>query len=633
MASSAAGFVEGLQGGMKFRADSKRNKKIDRLLDQKGELGAMELWGQQDQMGRAAEMEGYDLPDFGVSDDPYDFSLKSMFGGLANKVKSAFGGKAEQAIPELSGRPKPSVSGVTGPDPTAPDPYGGAPKYDPGAANPTTSFAADGGAIRRYANGGAVQPRRAGYYQDPETGVEFVDGVPQGEVPTQGYSGRGALSVPQKIRGFAEDIGRNVGGNTRRRMAEWAPDGMDTSRAIVDAPNATARGHAIRRDMAEGARGVGQLGLGLLEDTSVLPIIKGIGGVLGFGDDPADAPREADVTDVPGVPSDQQSAIDAADMGPPAPDKVASQPDKTRTTAAPAAPQAVDTEQPQNIEYANAPIVNPADMPTMTTKDWVAYRASSVTNMIARGATPDEAHEAITSMQHRGFMNHGLQALSLLASGDAPRATMALKAAYQYFPNGVDVKFGMTKDKAGQPALIAMGQLEGSDGEGTGKPMLLTQERLAALIHNMKDPSAFTAWTKDWRDEQFNRQKHRDTTAINTANAETARMNARANLNRSDASIIDAMRSGTADMKRTDIDRNLFKFMEVAKDAGFMEEINGEEVTPDMQRFLANMMAQIFYRTEAYAPAIIDEVMTAASSGQLLELQEKYGLASAEAAE
>jgi len=637
MASSALGFVEGLQGGMAHRAESKRKKKIDRLLDQKGELGAMEIWGQQDQMSRAAEREGYDLDmsQFRADDDPYDFSLKSMFGGLANKVKSAFGGKAEQAIPELSGRPRPTVTGVTGPDPTAPDPYGGMPKYDPGAQNPQLSFAADGGAIRRYADGGEVEPRRAGYFQDPETGVEFIDGVPQGEVPIQGYPGRGALSAPQKIRGFAEDVGRNIYGNTRRRMSEWAPAGNASSRAIIDAEGATARGHAIRRDMAEGARGLGQLGMGILEDTSILPVIKGIGGLLNISDDPGD-PDAAPKGAIPGVPADQQSAIDAADMGPPAPDKVASQPDQSRTTAAPAPAQSAIPEESApsgQVEWAGAPIMNPAEMPTFSTKEWVAYRAASVTNMIARGATANEAHEAITDMQHRGFMNNGLQALTLLASGDAPRATMALKAAYQYFPNGVDVKFGMTKDAQGQPALVAMGQTEDGTGESAGKPMILNQERLAKLIHNMKDPSAFTAWTKDWRDEQFERMKHRDNTAINTANAESNRMNARASLNRSEASIIDAMRSGTANMKRTDIDRNLFKFMEVAKDAGFMEEINGEEVTPDMQRFLANMMSQIFYRTEAGAPEIIDEVMAAATAGQLLELQEKYGLASAEAAE
>jgi hypothetical protein len=124
----------------------------------------------------------------------------------------------------------------------------------------------------------------------------------------------------------------------------------------------------------------------------------------------------------------QAQAIQASDLGQPEPEipNVAAQKadpaaDPTKTTAAPAPAQsAIPADQEAGpTQWANQPITNPADMPTYTTQDWIAYRASSVGNMVMRGASPDEAHERITAMQHRGFMNHGLQALTLLASGDA----------------------------------------------------------------------------------------------------------------------------------------------------------------------------------------------------------------------
>jgi hypothetical protein len=546
--AGANAFIQGLQGGMDHRAQSKRNKKIDRMLDAKGQTADLELWGQKDQMNRSAAERGMklDWSQMAGESDPYDMSLKGMIGGLGRKL----GIENDWGLEQPSGAfETPLHEGLTGG--AAGIQESGArtyaiPGYGDDQVQPGVNFR-DGGPVRKYADGGEVKPRKAGYYQDPKTGVEFIDGVPQGEVPMQGYPGKGALSIPGKIKGFAEDVGRNIGGNTRRRMEEWAPKGYESSYGAIDAEGATAKGHAMRRDAAEGARGLGQLGMGILEDTSIMPVIKGVGGFLGFGDDPADAPPESPATTVPGVPTDQAAAIGAAEVQGPSAPQVSSQGSQTDPPNQGPAQSAIPADQEAGpVQWANQPVVNPAEMPTYTTEDWVAYRSATATNMIARGASPDEAHEAITNMQHRGFMNNGLQALTLLASGDAPRATMALKAAYQYFPNGMDVKFGMTTDASGQPALVAMGQPEGDpDAPGAGKPMVLNQERLSKLIHNMKDPAAFTQWTKDWRDEQFQRQKHRDTTAINTANAETARINARSGETRAASGYLRAASSGS----------------------------------------------------------------------------------------
>jgi hypothetical protein len=67
-------------------------------------------------------------------------------------------------------------------------------------------------------------------------------------------------------------------------------------------------------------------------------------------------------------------------------------------------------------------------------------------------------------------------------------------------------------------------------GEPTGDPMLITKERLAVMMENMSNPNAFRTWTKDWRNEEFERQIYEEyTKPIGEANAETARINARAN--------------------------------------------------------------------------------------------------------
>lgn len=628
--AGANAFIQGLQGGMDHRAQSKRNKKIDRMLDLKGEQGEMELFGQKRDAETAYGLEGYDVnfDAFGADDDPYDFTLKGVFGGIGRAIgiDNDWGLKAD---------PKPVLTKKPGFQDVGTQESGARtyaiPGYGDDQVQPGVNFR-DGGPVRKYADGGEVKPRKAGYYQDPKTGVEFIDGVPQGEVPTQGYPGKGALSIPRKIRGFAEDVGRNIGGNTRRRMEEWAPKGYESSYGAIDAEGATAKGHAMRRDAAEGARGLGQLGMGILEDTSIMPVIRGVGGFLGFGDDPADAPPESPATTVPGVPTDQAAAIDAAEVqGPPAP-QVSSQGSQTDPPNQGPAQSAIPADQEAGpTQWANQPITNPADMPTYTTQDWIAYRASSVGNMVMRGASPDEAHERITAMQQRGFMNHGLQALTLLASGDAPRATMALKAAYQYFPNGVDVKFGMTTDASGQPALVAMGQPEGDpDGPGAGKPMILNAERLSKLIHNMKDPAAFTQWTKDWRDEQFKERKYQEIDKpLAEAQGIAMKTNAVANRDRAAAQYQSAINKDGNGMSTSEFLTAQKMMIEAADKEGLWGDMDNDKRTL-VSAVAANYMAATGSRN---VNAIMREVILAAKSGGLPSLMDQLGMSVAEVPE
>ena len=108
---------------------------------------------------------------------------------------------------------------------------------------------------------------------------------------------------------------------------------------------------------------------------------------------------------------------------------------------------------------------------------------------------------------------------------------MALRQAYQYFPNGVTVKFGtMIDPKTGQPAIMTMG-VDEETGEPTGSPMLITTERLTTMMENMQNPDAFRSWTKDGRDLQMEINKlqsiddyRQGTLDVAAYNAETDRI-------------------------------------------------------------------------------------------------------------
>jgi hypothetical protein len=109
-------------------------------------------------------------------------------------------------------------------------------------------------------------------------------------------------------------------------------------------------------------------------------------------------------------------------------------------------------------------------------------------------------------MQMQGAQSNLMQSAFLLRSGNAKGAALAARAAFQYFPNGSDVRFGIHQGPNG-PVLIGMG-VDEETGEPIkdGKPMILNTELMAAMASNFSDPKAFTTWTKDWRDEEF---KHR----------------------------------------------------------------------------------------------------------------------------
>jgi len=223
------------------------------------------------------------------------------------------------------------------------------------------------------------------------------------------------------------------------------------------------------------------------------PITQGVAGFIGLDGEQA-IPEARDVPTTP-----EGDAIGASVDNPDVP-------------AEAVAAKATEEAQKESIENLDFKLlvdqgVRPEDLPSMTTSDWAGYRQRMTLAAAKSGMTPVEAHQMvdqrITQTQMVGFQREGQKALLYLQTGQNREAAMALRQAYQYFPNGVTVKFGTVTDpKTGQPAIITMG-VDEDTGEPTGSPMLITTERLAAMMEEMSKPGSFRSWTKDGRDLQM----------------------------------------------------------------------------------------------------------------------------------
>lgn len=523
MPSALGGFVSGLQGGMEFQENRRRSKRINKALDYELDRIGLAQEGQQATHARALEMEGRDPVDytkFGVSEDPYQGVLSKAFGSFRRGLSDMFT-RGQPASVDPTSLQKPEM-GYTD----------GVPNY----------------AIEEYADGGEVMEDVARRHP---TERQVVDrsrpkrSRVRRALNSKGAKGAGALTYGMAAIDTAttptEDYQRRIEGTP---VGDWLAYDDDDSNAMM-----------LLKD-------VGTRAVGALTDVGEAASFGMVG-----GENFADQRAAIRASDVAAQPTDKEAPAERPNQaGPAAP-------------SAPAAPRAAVSQPAQDgpVNFAEAPIVPVDDMPSMSTQDWIAYRSASVADMIAQGASPNEAHEAVTQMQMRGFTNYAQQAMQFLGMGDPGRAAMSLKAAYQYFPNGVDVRFGMTQDAQGQPALVAMGRDE-ETGESTGQPMLITQERLAVMTENMSNPAAFRTWTKDWRDEEFKRRKYEEIDKQEAQSmADYRAAQGQAALNRSEADRIAAMAPGGG-MKQSDLDRAYNAMNDMLGEMGLMEDVSPEEV-------------------------------------------------------
>ena len=133
--------------------------------------------------------------------------------------------------------------------------------------------------------------------------------------------------------------------------------------------------------------------------------------------------------------------------------------------------------------------VDHSQIPSTTTEDWHKLEAATALNYAAHGVgdASRRANADITGMQHDNFMDYMRQGIALDAAGNKQGAMAAYKTAYQYFPTGHDMHFGMAPDGN----IIGYGV-----NEKTGEPVQngvikLDQQGVHGIITHFANPENF----------------------------------------------------------------------------------------------------------------------------------------------
>lgn len=141
-------------------------------------------------------------------------------------------------------------------------------------------------------------------------------------------------------------------------------------------------------------------------------------------------------------------------------------------------------------------VIPPDEIPRHTTDEWAANRDRLMRAAVLMGDDPFEVAKQVTENQIMNFNQYALQAQHHIVRGDLMGAARAMTVAYQYFPNGSDVSFGMQKGKDGKMYLVGLGKDE-KTGEVVGTPQLITEQTLGRQIEASQNPDVWQMWTKD----------------------------------------------------------------------------------------------------------------------------------------
>lgn len=597
-------FVGGFQGGYDFMSKARRDRQIDKAIDY--ELSDWE----RDRQGRNEDLEaeGEVPPEYDELPEPFLMRLMNWRpGGKDKGVDPA----APAQSPMQSQAPAASTAAPGGSFMPQQQGAFGAPPQQPGMYR-------DGGPIdeetaNRYelhrpvmmANGGYMQPVSRALPPAPQPVVLADGGMPKRlteEAKKQAKIEKRRLKTEKGSKPEAKPKGGRKGFGKGKLMK--GAGALVAASTAIDTYDTDTEDYYKRFNLTPSAEtNLGQLA----QDTGVRAIgfASDLGSTLTGGWSERfyrdkQAQKQAMPTGGPPAQAPAQAPPQAA------PPPTAAQPAPRQAPAAAPAPQ--PAPPPQSLV---ADIQAPAgDLPNVTVKDWTAYRKAKVRALMLQGMTASEAHDEVTKVQQGGFLRESQAAFNFLQMGDSQSASRAMKAAYQYFPNGADVKFGMTKDEQGQPALIAMGTDEES-GENKGQPMLLNSERLAMLIQNFSDPKSFTAWTKDWRDEAFKERKYNEIDkpeAQSEADLRSARVGYLENKGLAD--VLSATTGGA--LRQSDYDRAYKEFVK-SQELRSLEDEGAAE-------YLADIMARLYASDPSLPyPSITYLVMEAYRDGTLEE--------------
>lgn len=270
--------------------------------------------------------------------------------------------------------------------------------------------------------------------------------------------------------------------------------------------------------------------------------------------------------------------------------------------------------QPEAIDFSDVD-ADPAEIPDMKTEDWRHFRLEALRAAQLKGLDPatakEQVNDQVTRMQQKGFMNYATQGLMLQQAGNIRGAMAAYRAAYQYFPTGYDVEFGIHKGKDGRQVIVGFGVDEKTGQRTPGTEMVMDPERAATLIENFKNPQAFRLWTKDWRDFKQDERKYEEVTKpLAQAQADAYATNSEANVLRAENAALRASMGGG--YKQSDMRGDAAVFREAPGIQQMMLE------DPQQAQYLLNVMGRIKQMRPQIPPdAVASAVMNAVQKGNL----------------
>jgi hypothetical protein len=224
------------------------------------------------------------------------------------------------------------------------------------------------------------------------------------------------------------------------------------------------------------------------------------GGLAGKAYQDSEAPAPAP-TAAPKVAPDEPkaAALDAQVGGERPTEAVAAEAVNTAVEATPGHPQ--HPEQDWDFSQLAADGMTSDEIPHVGVNDWKQYRKNHVLAALKRGQSVADANAEVDQVQHQGFLRNFRQASYLAMVGDTEGAALAARAAYQYFPNGSDLRFQSAQGPDGNSYVVGMGYDEESE-EMVGTPQVMTPDYINAMLANFEDPKAFNTWKKD-QDEAY----------------------------------------------------------------------------------------------------------------------------------
>lgn len=286
--------------------------------------------------------------------------------------------------------------------------------------------------------------------------------------------------------------------------------------------------------------------------------------------------------------------------------------------------QGIPTQQTDTdldvVDFSNIDI-DARDVPDMTTDDWKQYRAMVIRDAARRGLPIDQVQDRITQMQQKGFLHYGRQGLALQLAGNIRGAMAAYRAAYQYFPNGNDVEFGVWRDKrTGRQHIIGFAKDEKTGKIVPGSEMVMDPERVSVILDNFENLQAFRLWKKDEREFQQELRKYEEVTKpLAQAQADYMATNSEANVLRAENAALRARGSGgysAADMRG---DAATFR------NAPGISELMLTE--PDTAQYLLSVMGQIKAANPNVPPdTIATVVMQSYADGTLEQRLQRMGI-------